>query len=221
MLSEREAVRDWRLTLSQGVVEDLRSAILRGDLEPGSRLVETELASTYSVSRGPLREAFRILEREGLVRYVPRHGTFVTVLSRKDWQETYSLRLLLETFAYGIVVDLVDSHDVAHLQDIVEEMRLASESNDISRLVDADLRFHGYLVGRSGHKRLDEVWQNLSQIMGAIFLFVLRERMVLNAPVWERHQEILDAFTSRDVTRVERVLRTHYFIDETERGTES
>lgn len=220
-MPEREAVRDWRKTLSQGVVEDLRSAILRGDLEPGSRLVETELASTYSVSRGPLREAFRILEREGLVRYVPRHGTFVTVLSRKDWQETYSLRLLLETFSYGLVVDLIDSHDIAHLQEMVDEMRVASESNDISRLVDVDLRFHGYLVGRSGHQRLDEVWQNLSQIMGAIFLFVMRERMVLNASVWERHQDILDAFASRDVAHVDRVLRTHYFIEETERGIES
>ncbi len=206
--------REWRKTLSQGIVDDLRSAILRGELEAGRRLLETELAETYRVSRGPLREAFRILEREGLVQYVPRRGTFVTSLSRKDWQETYSLRLLLETFAYRLVAEQIVEDDIAHLQTMVDDMRLAGDRNDVAWLLDIDLKFHAYFVGRSGHRRLMEVWENLSQIMSAVFLYVMRERHVAGKAVGDRHQEILDAFASRNVGRVEQILRLHYFIDE-------
>ncbi len=209
-----EATREWRKTLSQGIVGDLRSAILRGEIEPGRRLVETELAEHYRVSRGPLREAFRVLEREGLVQYVPRRGTFVIALSRRDWHETYSLRLLLETFAYRLVVDRILEDDRVQLQRIVEDMRIAGARNDIAWLLDLDLRFHAYLVQRTGHQRLCEIWDNLSQIMSAVFLYVMRERSVSGSQVGDRHQEILDAFGSRDAARVEQVLRQHYFIDE-------
>ncbi len=215
-----ETGREWRKTLSQGIVDDVRAAILRGELEPGRRLLETELADRYRVSRGPLREAFRILEREGLVQYVPRRGTFVTSLSRKDWQETYSMRLLLETFAYRLMVQQIVDDDIALMRTMVDDMRVAGDGNNVAWLLDIDLKFHAYLVQRSGHRRLLEVWENLSQIMSAVFLYVMRERHVTGDQVGARHQAILDAFASRDVARVEQVLRLHYFIEEFDEASE-
>jgi len=83
----------WESTLAT-----LRLSIVRGDLPIGAQLVEAELATRLSVSRGPIREALRQLELEGLVVSYARRGTFVVGITEQDVREIYGLRLLLETF---------------------------------------------------------------------------------------------------------------------------
>ena len=89
-----------KATLRAHIVERLRVAILAGDIPPGAPLVETALSERFDVSRGPLREALRQLIEEGLVVTVPYTGTHVAELSVEDVQEIYSLRTVLETFAF-------------------------------------------------------------------------------------------------------------------------
>ena len=208
--------REWGKTLSEGIVDALRKAILDGALEPGCRLVETELATTYQVSRGPLREALRVLEREGLVKYLPRRGTYVASLSTRDWQEVYSMRLLLERFNYGLVVQDIRPEDIAHLQAFVDEMNVAGHKGDIATLVAIDMKFHDYLIDRGGHHRLAEIWHNLSHLVGAVFLFAMRSGGISSQEVHRRHQGIVDAFASRDVEVVRKALSDHYFVDPSE-----
>ena len=199
--------------LSIGIAEELRTAILNGDLAPGSRLVETELASTFQVSRGPLREALRTLERDGLIKYLPRRGNYVASLSSRDWQEVYSLRFVLERFNYGLIARDIHDGDIHFLQELVREMDMAGATDNIAAQVGIDMRFHDYLIDRGGHRHLAEVWHNLGHLVGAIFVFAMRSGGITARDVPHRHQAILNAFASRDVERVTTVLAEHYFID--------
>lgn len=212
--SVQQTVREWHKTLSQGVADDLRAALLCGDYPPGARLIEAELATAYGLSRGPLREALRRLEQEGLVQYVPRRGTFVTQLSAQDREEIYSLRLVLEMFAYRRVAATVGDEDVQVFDSLVTQMRDAGQQKDIPALVELDRRFHGHLVARSGHQRLWDVWENLSHLKVAVFASVLQEGLVRPQDIWQRHAEIATTFATQDPIAVEQILRQHYFLDE-------
>ena len=88
-----------RRNLSRDVVDVLRSLIVNGELSPGTHLLEKEISGKLNVSRGPVREAFRILETEGLVECYVGRGSFVTQISEKDIKEIYSLREILEEAA--------------------------------------------------------------------------------------------------------------------------
>src|SRR5439155_2242489 len=90
--------------LWEAVLERMRTAILAGDLAPGSKLVETELAERFGTSRGPVREAIRELAREGLVVELPRRGTVVTTLTARDLAEVYAVREALEVAASRSVI---------------------------------------------------------------------------------------------------------------------
>ena len=87
--------------LWESIAEFLRAAILSGELEPGSKLIETELAERFGTSRGPIREAIRELAREGLVTELPRRGTLVSTLTAHDLSEVYAVRQALEVVNYN------------------------------------------------------------------------------------------------------------------------
>ncbi|MEL7235992.1 MAG: GntR family transcriptional regulator, partial [Chloroflexota bacterium] len=91
-------------SLGERVLDTLRAAIINGELKPGEILVETELAAQLGVSRAPLREAIRILNVEGLLQTVAYHGTTVKKLSRKDIEELYSVRGMIEVFAIRQII---------------------------------------------------------------------------------------------------------------------
>jgi len=200
---------EWSKTLSEGIVDQLRTAIVNGEYPPGFRLIETDVATKFQVSLAPIREAFKVLEHEGLLTHQPRRGTFVASISKKDWREIYSLRNLLENFAYRLMAQRIDEGDIRDLQAIVDQMRHAAT---VAEVLDLDNQFHNYLIARTGHARLVQEWRNLDQLMGAIFALVMRERLVDIKEVGPRHQQILDAFASRSVEVVEDVLNAHYFI---------
>ena len=101
----------------------LRGAILSGQLAPGARIVEADIARQMAISRSPVREAVRKLEREGLVEYVPRRGTVVVGLSRDDVEDAYSLRAHLEAYAARLAAVGASEAQLAGLAEMLERMR--------------------------------------------------------------------------------------------------
>ncbi|MCK4725267.1 MAG: GntR family transcriptional regulator, partial [Anaerolineales bacterium] len=93
-----------RTNLAESVADLLRESIAVGEIAAGSRLVESEVANQLNISRGPIREAFRILETEGLLESHPGRGSYVTQTSERDIREVYSLRCLLEEEAFRLAV---------------------------------------------------------------------------------------------------------------------
>ena len=108
---------DAYLPLRDVVFQTLRSAILRGDLKPGERLMELQLASKLGVSRTPIREAIRMLEQEGLAITIPRRGAEVAKMTEKDMGDTLQIRRALEELAVVLVCDKITEEDVVELSE--------------------------------------------------------------------------------------------------------
>jgi len=150
-----------KATLRAHIVERLRLAILAGDIPPGAPLVETALSERFDVSRGPLREALRQLIEEGLVVTVPYTGTRVAELSVEDVHEIYSLRTVLETFAFEQVWVRRDDRFRAELRRRNDVLIASIDAGDDRASILNELDFHGLVYEASGHKLLQRAWHGL------------------------------------------------------------
>jgi DNA-binding GntR family transcriptional regulator len=136
------------------IADQLREAIARGLLRPGTQLGEVELAAQLQVSRGPLREAMQRLVAEGLLRSERHRGIFVRDLHPEDVRDVYLARLAVEQAAGRLILRDDPSVAVALLDDALSELERAAEKNDPVALADADQAFHAILVAASGSPRL-------------------------------------------------------------------
>jgi DNA-binding GntR family transcriptional regulator len=146
-------------SLSDQAAAILRRAILNGQFKPGAELNETDLAEQLGTSRGPIREALRILNTEGLAETVPYHGTRVRSFTLKDIEELYSMRVLMETFAVRRIIDKQDNDGIAALRTHYEGMVAAAAENDFQKLNELDRTFHDSLIATSDHKLMKSLWQ--------------------------------------------------------------
>ena len=195
-------------SITEKVVTALRTAILSGNLGPGTRLIEAELADQLGVSRAPVREAFRILEPEGLVVLEATKGAFVAEVSENDLREIFTVRSVLEGLAMRLVAEHITENELAKLSHIVEQMEEAARHRDAERVLELDLEFHEQIWSLSGHSRLQEI---LSHMLGPIRMF-----LALNTQVYEdlvdnamEHVELLEALSSGEVKKAEKIMVEH------------
>lgn len=149
------------LPLSGQVRDMLRDRITAGDLAPGEKLTETDLASRLKISRGPLREAILQLTEEGLLVKEPYKGLRVRPVSRRDLEELYSLRTTLERFAFEEAWDKRTDAALADLKDRLDRLEQTRIAQDISAAVAGEIAFHSWVYDLSGHSLLKSHWQKL------------------------------------------------------------
>jgi len=160
-----------RSTLVEKVANQIREAIKSGKLKPGERIIESNLASDMGISRFPIREAIRYLEKEGLVTTTPFKGAHVTELTPKDLEEIYSLRTVTEELAIRTLIKHLDSEKVKKLESVVTAMKqVAKNCRTIEEVIDVDLSFHRTICELSGNRRLLEAWLNLSHQLRAFIV---------------------------------------------------
>lgn len=149
--------------LSDHIASQLRGAIINDQLKPGQRIVEREIAEAMETSRGPVRDALLLLEKEGLVVRYPHRGTFVTELSLEDAEEIYTLRQAIESLAVEYALQRATPEDLDGLDRQVRRMAaMVEEGYDLGEATELDLEFHRTLCRISGHRRLLEAWEALS-----------------------------------------------------------
>jgi DNA-binding GntR family transcriptional regulator len=129
-------------TTPEHALDALRRAISSGELRPGQRVAQEEVAEALGVSVAPVREALRVLEQEGQVRYFPRRGYFVTELRIADLEEIYELRRLLEERAARHALPTLDSERLAWIELAAQECELAAQRGDVTAELQANRRFH-------------------------------------------------------------------------------
>jgi len=143
---------------SQGLTEQvshiLTEAILDGTLGPGESLIETELQKQLGVSRSPLREAFRDLEKKGLVTIIPRRGTFVKEITRKDLEENFPVRATLEGLAARQAYPLMTPDQLAEMAGALEGMKQVGQAGDSEDYRKNHLKFHEVFIMASGNTLL-------------------------------------------------------------------
>lgn len=154
-------------SLGDQLAKVLRAQIVRGTLAPGTHLVEDALAAEHDVSRGPVRDAFKMLLAEGLVDS-RRRGLFVKGFSAEDIDELYQVRVALECLASELAIASASETDwdVADVE--VTNMRAAADASDWNRFAVHDLAFHSVLYTLSGNERLVTLWQQYQPTFAAL-----------------------------------------------------
>ena len=147
-----------RKLLAEDVADRIREEILSGGFGQGERLVEAGIAQQLGVSRGPVREAFKLLRAEGLVNEEPHRGTFVVRLTAADVREIYDLRAGLEARAAKQVTASGRASDLRTMRRLLERLLEAAESGDVAAFSQADLAFHEGVCQLSRNRRLHEVF---------------------------------------------------------------
>jgi DNA-binding GntR family transcriptional regulator len=195
-------------SLRDQVANNIRRAIDAGALTPGERLVEADIAAQMGTSRAPVREAIHLLEQEGLVTNIPRRGSFVIELDRKDIEEIFSLRSVIEVLAVREALPRLTAEDLEGLDELVKEMINAAEERDMARLVESDLEFHQRIVHLADHSRLLDVWQRMYT---QLRLFLAMKDQLYDNPmdVADTHVPLLEALRSGDVETAHRVINNH------------
>jgi DNA-binding GntR family transcriptional regulator len=142
-------------------VDALRAAILDGQLEPGVRLKEVPLAEQLGISRGPIREALRLLERDGLIELIPNRGAVVPEVKALDVLEVYALRASLGSLALqkSMLEDRIPTADLEHA---LELLRSATARHDARRAAEADLAYQSAIIAGSGLPRAAREWDRLT-----------------------------------------------------------
>ena len=198
-----------RSTFASIVTERLRAAIVNGSLAAGSQLSEVELAKTFGVSRGPVREALQRLVQEGLLLSEPHRGVFVPVLTAEDVLDIYLAREALESAAIrSIVAQDTSTAASAALDHYVTEMEKAEAAGDWESVGNFDLEFHVALVKASGSQRLQRMFSTVISetrlCLGALTAADGRTDLV------QEHRQICDLMQKGETEQALAVLGKHF-----------
>lgn len=205
-MSDIASLRLSRDSLGQKAAEVLRRQILTGELPTGTRLVEDELAARMGTSRGPLRDAFVLLAREGLVSTTQGKGTYVRGMTAESLQHLYDVRVLLEEHAAGLAAQNADDESAARMKNLVERMARAARAGDQSEYVRLDEETHQTMWQIAGNEHLVSALEYL--IVPCLALIALNAQTRRDWPiVVEYHRQLADAIAARDPEAARRIMR--------------
>jgi len=185
--------------LREAVCETLRDAIRKGILEPGERLMEVQLAEELGISRTPVREAIRKLEQEGYVIMMPRRGTYVADISAGDIKEIFEIRSALESLAAGLAARRIEPDELETLQNLLLEIEGYIAKNDIEKIVETDIKFHGLLYQVSRNDRLVNIISNLKEQLARFRTLSMSYPGRLQETL-EEHSEMVEAIANGDAS---------------------
>ena len=197
-----------RLELGDAVTSEIRQMILTGEVLPGDRLIETELAERFGTSRGPVRDALTSLERTGLVTTRERRGSFVTSFTAGDVDEVYSLRSALEDLALEQAAHSISASDLDQLRTAMSDIESAIDADEPGPAGEADMRFHRTIVNLADNRRLIEAWEQL----GDQTLLMLRYLSLTKPEIQGSeggHAAVIEAVVSGEVTQAREALQLH------------
>lgn len=197
-----------RKSLGQHVFEHLREAIIRGEMAPGDRLVESRLAGALDISRTPVREAIHKLEREGLLEKLPRGGFAVVNLTREDIEETFGIRCVLESYAARLAAANCREEELLPLEEKIREFQQCLDQGLLEDLPGINTQFHGLFYALSKSPRLIKM---INDLKDKIHRF---RKILLKTEKWAEtsnrdHRKMLEAIRRRDTEQVERVVKEH------------
>ena len=190
------------------VFNTLRDAILRGDLQPGERLMEIHLAKKLGVSRTPVREAISMLEQEGLAVTYPRRGAQVAKMTVKDLDDVLEIREVLDTLAASLACRNMNSDDINNLATACADFEKATRGNDIREVVRTDEAFHNVIYEASNNPRLRAILLNLKGQMYRFRFEYVKDKS--NYPfLIKEHKDILEALKTRNEEEVIKHTKKH------------
>lgn len=197
-----------RKSLGQHVFENLRQAIIKGELPPSKRLVENQIAEKLNISRTPVREAIHKLEREGLLEKLPRGGFIVPDLTRENVEETFGIRSVLEGYAARLAATLHQGNELDPFEHKLDEYQRYLESGQMDALLKINTDFHDLLYSLSKSQKLIKM---INDLRDQIYQFrrIILSNQELAKKSHEDHRLMMKYIRNRDADGVERLVREH------------
>lgn len=196
------------LPLRDVVFNTLRQAILRGELKPGERLMEIQLANKLGVSRTPIREAIRKLELEGLVLMIPRKGAEVAEITEKNMRDVLEVRKALEELAVQLACEKITAEEIEEMKKAAEEFRMILKNKDITEIAEADVRFHDIIYMATDNQKLIHLLNKLREQMYRYRVEYLKNPDV-HEQLTQEHEEIVYHIKRREKVEATAVTCQH------------
>ncbi|MFZ5968818.1 MAG: GntR family transcriptional regulator [Bacillota bacterium] len=190
------------------VFDHLRNAILSGDLKPGERLMEVQVAEQLGVSRTPVREAIRKLELEGLVVMMARKGAYVADVSVKDILEVLEVRSVLEGLAAYLAAERITEEELEELQHITNQFKGYIESGEKEGMIEKDREFHDRIFRSTHNNKLIQIAQGLQEQVQRFRITYFSEYHGSTALPSE-HQAIVEAISNREAVQAQKLAYEH------------
>jgi len=196
-------------TLREDVVSAIRTKIIKKELIPGMRIVEQNLAEELGTSRGPIREALRQLEEEGMVEYIRNAGCTVKLITPEDIYEIYLMRASYEIMAVMLCEEPFSDSEIAEMEQVLDNLKNLQDG-DLNGIIACDDALHGMIVRKPGVKRLERAWENLNygNFIASANSSSLKAGLVLRQ--YGIHRELVNLCRSGDKTRLREALYRHY-----------
>ena len=199
---------DAYLPLRDVVFNTLREAILKGELKPGERLMELQLAAKLGVSRTPIREAIRKLELEGLVLMIPRKGAEVAEITEKNLRDVLEVRGALEELAVQLACDRIDKEGIRNLKKAAKEFEAVLDSDVITQSGEADVEFHDVIYIATDNTRLIQLLNNLREQMYRYRVEYLKQKEC-HPKLLAEHQDIIRAIENGERGKAAKITSQH------------
>ena len=197
-----------KISQREKTYKTIKKAILTYEVKPGEPLIEEKIANKLGVSRTPVREVLRELEKEGLVKIIPRKGAFIAEIFPKDIEEIFLLREILECAAVKIAIPKLKEEDLIEIESLLNSISKNIEMKNYKYIFDTDVKLHSLIVDTAGNRRLSKFLKMLNdqihriRILSAIVPGRISESL-------QEHNDILEALKKRDIDLAERSLRQH------------
>ena len=196
------------LPLRDVVFNTLRKAILRGELKPGERLMEIQLANKLGVSRTPIREAIRKLELEGLVMMIPRKGAEVAQITEKNMQDVLEVRKALEELSVQLACERITAEQVEEMKMAAEDFRKVLKSGDVTKIAEADVKFHDIIFAATNNQRLITLLNNLREQMYRFRVEYLKQKECY-PQLLEEHDKLIALISGGEVEEACELMGCH------------
>ena len=206
-------------SLTTVVQQEIERAILQGEYAPGSKLIEATLAERMGVSRGPVREAFRMLEEAGLVRNEKNRGVFVRDIPIEEAVEIFDLRAAMDELVGRKLAKDITPAQLKEIKGLVDAMEKAVKVEDAYNYHLLNLKFHDRLVEMAGNSKLTSIYRKLIKELSLFRRLNLADGWLLPISASE-HRKILKAIASGDVDAAGRAMFEHV-MDSKERTIEN
>ena len=196
------------LPLRDVVFNTLRKAILRGELKPGERLMEIQLANKLGVSRTPIREAIRKRELEGLVLMIPRKGAEVAQITEKNMQDVLEVRKALEELSVQLACERITPEQVEEMKMAAEDFRKVLKSGDVTKIAEADVKFHDIIFAATNNQRLITLLNNLREQMYRFRVEYLKQKECY-PQLLEEHDKLIALISGGEVEEACELMGCH------------
>lgn len=195
-------------SLTDEIADIIRERILKGEYNIGEKIKENQIATELRVSRTPIREAFKQLENEGLIDYIPNRGCFAKGFTKQDIEDIYAVRKALEVLAVEWAVSRITLEEINKLQDQSDLMEFYTNRKDSKKVSEINTDFHDIIYNATGSRFMAQVLRSYKEYIEQTRKALYNDQSCLEE-IFQEHRTILEAIKARDVVRAKEAMARH------------